>query len=201
MKKLFSVSVVSVIILSTLFARGLSTDLGLALRKVSISSGKSAMSSGLEVYMGFCSRDGEHFLSMKANEGLSQVTYLRSLGRFSYGSSFGQKTNAPFIAPMLVYAHKGIALTSWNGIFLGHPEHPSCPKWKSRFAFSYHAVDVLVGNFGLGYSLLHYLKQEPMSLPYIKWIWELGKIGSSFSLTYNVRDKAPMFMVQGSYSL
>lgn len=82
--------------------------------------------------------------------------------------------------------------------FFGKPDHPN---WDVNHAFSYHAIHLDLNKIGLkgfylGYSLLHYLQDKPLHLPFVKYEWKFNeKDGVIFSYTENVRDKSPMFLI------
>ncbi|MFH1667550.1 MAG: hypothetical protein ABH884_00820 [Candidatus Komeilibacteria bacterium] len=92
-----------------------------------------------------------------------------------------------------------ICLTTWDGIFFGEPGDPD---WDVRFAFAYQAIDLTFGNFGVGYSVLHYLEDKPMNLPAVKYTFDTGTNDQiKTSVTYNVRDGSPMFFIGWTHSL
>jgi hypothetical protein len=194
-KNLMAIVCLAITLLATI---GLNAqDNTLVFSKARVYSGQCALSSGLGGAVDFTAKDGSATFSLEFNQILGQVVYTRNVGHFSIGPSFGQQTNAPWVAPIVVYSPwKWVSLTTWDGIYFGKPGHPG---WDTNFGFAYQAVDFSFGNFGFGYSLLHFLQEKSMSLPYAKYTWSFGNLGVDISGTYNVRNKEPMFLVSGFY--
>lgn len=166
--------------------------------ELKIYSGKSALSSGVGAISTMTNTNSD-IVSLEVNATLGQVVLMKKSGSFLCGPTFGQQSNSMWVAPIFIFSpYKWISFTSWNGIFFGRPEHPC---WDINFGFAYQAVDVSLRKLGFGYSILHFLKEKPMSLPYCKIILQAGPAQIEVSGTYNVRDKAPMFLIGGVYKI
>ncbi|HPI67229.1 MAG TPA: hypothetical protein PKZ16_01655 [bacterium] len=187
-----------VFVLAVVFLAGAVLAQGFRLAEAKIYSGESALSSGVGAIGTMANAHGD-LLSLEVNATLGQVVLMKKHGSFFCGPTFGQQNNAMWVAPIAVFSPwKFLSFTSWNGIFFGRPQHPG---WDINFGFGYQAVDVSVGKLGLGYSLLHYLREKPMNLPYMKYSIPAGPAVIEVSSTYNIRDNAPMFLVAGSYKI
>ena len=169
------------------------------LSEVKIYSGECALSTGLGAVATMVAADGSKSLSLEVNASLGQVVYMKKVALFFGGPTFGLQSNAMWVAPIFIFnPWKFISFTSWEGFSAGIPRKPS---WQPNFLFGYQAVDVTVGRLGFGYSLLHYLKERPMNLPYVKLTIPIGPVGIDLSATYHVRDEKPMFFIQGFYKI
>jgi hypothetical protein len=160
---------------------------------VGVCSGRGPLSEGLNGTVSF--KSGSWNILAEFNNSLSQFVFTKKVGDFSVGPSFGQQTNALWVAPIIVYSPwNWLLLTTWNGVFFGRPGSPSATQ--INFGFGYQAVDIVFGNIGFGYSLLHFMKDKPMNLPYGKYTLKLfSKIHLYGSATYNIRDRKPMFQM------
>ena len=164
-----------------------------------IYSGKSALSSGLGMIGTYTNEDSSSTWMLEFNQTLGQVVYMKKYGNFLVGPTFGQQNNALWAAPILIWKpYKFISFTTWEGILAGKPNEPN---WNVNFFFAYQAVDICIKNFTTGYSVLHYLEERPMNMPFVKYVIPITKVDKiDISVTYNMRDDTPMFLVAGCHT-
>jgi len=167
----------------------------LKLYDVSVSTGESALSSGLDICASFLNADATRIIVVEGNAGMGQIIYMQKISKsITVGPTAGFLNNAIWMAPIVTADVFGfIKLTTWNGVIFGKPNNPD---WKINYGFSYQAIDLKFGRIGAGCSLMHVLMDKPMTLPYIKYELPLNKEnGVVFSVTYNIRDDSPMFLI------
>ena len=199
MKKIFSVLFMTVvaIIAITIPSPAFAELPELKVSQVRLYTGQSALSSGFGAAV------------VASNQGWSLLSeYNSSTGKFiltkktssygNFGLVVGSKS-ALLIGPVWNISKKYFSAKSILAAFWGEP---GSPDWGMNFGLSYQAISFRMGNAEMGYALLHYLKEEPKSLPYIKYTAKFGSaVSADVSWTYNVRDQEPMFLVSGAYTL
>lgn len=164
-------------------------------------TGKSALAEGLDATITLANPNFSTIIVVKCNAHMGQAIYMKEItNNVIVGPSVGIKDNVTWFAPYLSVKlfKKLVILTSWNGIFFGKPSHPD---WQINYAFSYQAIDFDLNKLGakgfyLGYSLLHFMENEPLHLPYVKYEYEINpKERIVFSYTENIHEGKPLFLV------
>ncbi|HPA25222.1 MAG TPA: hypothetical protein PLK76_00430 [bacterium] len=162
---------------------------------IKVSSGQSALSSGLGGAVTVLDSAKSILLMAEFNSTLGQFIFLKNLpSGISVGPSFGVYYKTVWAGPFVGYTPnfaKFVTFTSWFGVMAGEVLKPT---WKANFCFAYHSVDVVAGNFGAGFSVLHYLDEKPAHMPTINYSLPCGNEKIILSATYNLDKKTPLFM-------
>lgn len=84
-----------------------------------VTTGESALSSGLDLSASFANQDFSTIISMQYNAGMGQVAYIKKVSTgIALGPSLGIKDNTMWLAPFLSFDLFGfVKLISWNGVF------------------------------------------------------------------------------------
>lgn len=184
-------------IASVLFAQNKPIKIGkYQLTDVTITSGKGALTSGLDTRFDF-KDDKSHVLFIQANSDRVTVNYGKAWKHFKLIGSFGVFKNMPWCGPMLIFNFGPVDITAWNGIVLS--KDPSLTEfgYHPQFFISYEGAGLtFCKNNRIGGAVL-WFGQQPMNwfLSYKRTI-NIGEKSKIFAeVTYNHALNNPMFVV------
>ncbi len=200
MKK--SIIIISIIILSSLstvtFAQTSPRMGNYSLSEATITSGKGAISSGLDTRFDFTnSADTNMVVFMQANSDRVTVHVGRRLGNLKLIESFGVFKNMPWTGPMILYIWGPFDFMAWNGVVLSKSEKNLEIGYKPHFFISYESVGLTVAKYHkIGGSIL-YFGTDPLNwFVYYRETFPIGKQSKLFAeITYNHTLDIPMFIV------
>ena len=185
-----------------LFVLSLSVVAQMELSSTSAFIGKSAVSNGYDIAVGFYDEEGDNHLTITGNHQRVFGTYSWNIPSIRTKSLItgGFFKNVPWIGPQLVLSPTNfITIVGWCGIAAGVPEKPSWDvKWLLRFSsISIH----LPLNITASTALLKFVEQKMDVIPGISVRGDLNhswnyKIG----VDYSMNNKEPMFVFGLSYS-
>jgi len=206
MKKLF---IIVIIIASTKLAFAqktlISTDLKLGpwtLSEVGITSGKGALTSGLDTRIEFMSwNDSTKVFFLQANNDRIVGNFGKKIGKLKILQSVGVFKNIPWTGPWLIYSNDVLDFSIWNGIGFAKTVELKAPGFSPKFFFSYEGVGLtFIKNNRIGISAMWFATEKGNWFLSYKRNINIGKYSKLFAeCTYNRALDIPMFMI--GYSL
>jgi len=147
MKRLVLIMLLALVFVAVNFA-----EAQMQLKSALVSSGKGALTSGLDVNVNF-----ESFGKNLILQGNSERVYVIFLQKIpllgNAGVSGGLNQNMPWVGPYYTANLKGICLTYWAGWSGGFPEKPSFERNKM---FTLLSFSTFLKGVGFGYNYLTY---------------------------------------------
>ena len=173
---------------------------GFKVSEIGISSGKGALTSGFDTYVGF-SHGENGILFFQANNDRICVNIGRSFGKLKLIESVAVFKNIPWTGPMVLYQLGPVDMIVWNGVGFAKTNQLSSPGWKPQFMCSYEGIGcTFLKSNHIGASVL-WFGTNPMN-----WFASYKKVisvneNSTFygEVTYNHNLDIPMFVVGYSY--
>jgi len=165
------------------------------LSSVTVSSGKTALTSGLDTKVTFTNGSGIIFVQANADRAI--VNFGKKIKNFQVVESFGVYKNVPWTGPQIVYQKGFLDLMAWNGVGFGKDPSLTCPGTKPEFFLSYEGLGITVlKNYRVGGSAL-WFRTDPMNwFVSVKRTFNLGDKSKIFSeITYNHTLDIPMFVI------
>lgn len=197
MKKI-TTTIVMVIVAMTTFAQQTNTvKIGkFALNYATVSSGKGALSSGLDTKFDFTT-EKNGVMSIQANSDRIAVHIGKKYGKFQYLQSIGVFKNVPWTGPMFLYQAGPVDFIVWNGIGLSKNKTVKEPGLKPNFFFSYEGVGVTVAKtHHIGFSAMWFTTNNVNWFAAYKKTFLVGEKSKIFGeITYNHNENIPMFVI------
>lgn len=174
------------------------------LTDVSITSGKGALTSGLDTRFDFSNyKDSNGVLFLQANSDRATIHWGRKFGNFQFIESFGSFKNIPWTGPMLLYQLGPIDLIAWNAVGFAKSDKLQEPGYTPQFFCSYEGIGItFLKKNRIGGAIL-YFGTEPMNwfLSYKRSMY-IGKRSKLIAeITYNRNLDIPMFVIGYSMKL
>jgi hypothetical protein len=176
---------------------------GFDLSKVSISTGRSSLSSGLDVTATF-QNSGNKELELTGEQdqgwGVYRWKFHTPVGEVKPAVTAGVFQNAPWGGPQLIWEPtKSIMMMHWTGWSMGNPNHPA---WNPKFFTHFSGIYLQKGAVGVGYGVLKYQHEKWRQLPGASLSGSFGpnkKFGWFSSVDYDVTAKEPLYKLAGTW--
>ena len=173
---------------------------GFEISEISISSGKGALTSGFDSYVGF-SHGENGILFFQANNDRLCINIGKSFGNLKLIESVGVFKNIPWTGPMILYQLGPIDMIAWNGFGFAKNKEVTVPGWKPQFFVSYEGLGLtFLKSNRIGASVM-WFATAPMN-----WFISYKKVipvneNSKFygEITYNHNLDIPMFNLGYTY--
>ena len=166
------------------------------LSSVTVSSGKTALTSGLDTKVTFTnSSNGIIFVQANADRAILNIG--KKIKNFQVVESFGVYKNVPWTGPQIVFQKGFLDVMAWNGIGFGKDPSLTCPGTKPEFFLSYEGLGItFLKNYRIGGSML-WFRTDPMNwFVSVKRNFNLSDKSKIFSeITYNHTLDIPMFVI------
>ncbi|MFA7718018.1 MAG: hypothetical protein WC875_04855 [Candidatus Absconditabacterales bacterium] len=166
------------------------------LSNLTITSGKGAMTSGLDTRFDF-SNEKRWVLFLQANADRATINFGRKFGKFQAIESFGVFKNMLWTGPMLLLNLGPIDMIAWNGLVFAKTDELKDPGYKPQFFCSYEGAGLtFCKNNHIGCAIL-YFGTAPMNwfVSYKRTI-NIGEKSKLFAeVTYNHDLNIPMFVI------
>ncbi|NVN97057.1 hypothetical protein HXX01_02375 [Candidatus Nomurabacteria bacterium] len=172
----------------------------LSLSEITISSGKTALTSGLDTRVTF-TNGSNLVLFIQANNDRAYINIGRKIKKFQITATIGPYKNVPWAGPMIVYQKGIFDAIVWNGVSLATDPQMSKPGYKPTFFFSYEGVGLtFLKTNRIGGAVQWFQDQKLNWFVSYKKIFKLGEKSKLFGeITYNHSLDIPMFVM--GYSL
>jgi len=197
MKKLFAI----IVLVSTSLMSSAQTSPRLGnynLSELTISSGKGAISSGLDTYFNFTnSSDTNMVLFMQANSDRVTINVGKRFGNLKLIQTFGIYKNMPWTGPMILYKLGPLDFMSWNGIIFASTDQLKDPGYNPQFFFSYEGMGLTIAKYHRVGAAVMWFGTQPMNwFVSYKGTLPIGKTSKIFGeVTYNHTLDIPMFII------
>jgi len=190
MKKFFIILTLMFFVAITISAQNIK------LSDVTISSGKTATSSGLDTRATFTNSKSLIFY-IQSNSDRSYIQIGKKFGNFQLSESIGVYKNIPWTGPMIVYQKSFFDAMIWSGIAFANDKKMSQPDLKPQFFMNYDAVGfTFLKTNRIGGAVMWFQDQEINWFVSYKKIVALGEKSKLFSeITYNHTLDIPMFVI------
>lgn len=167
------------------------------LSDVTVSSGKTAITSGLDTKVDFTHIDSNRVMFVLANADRIMVNVGKKWNKFTYIQSFGQFKNIPWTGPMFIVNMGPVDVTVWHGFGLSKDKTLKEPGLKPNFFFSYEGVGVkLPKNSRINASVIWFTTNKMNWFVGYKKTVLIGEKAKIFGeITYNHNENIPMFVV------
>lgn len=185
-----------------LFVITLSASAQMEVSSTSAFIGKSAVSNGYDIVVGFYDKQGDNHLVITGNHQRVFGTYSWNIPsiRTTALITGGFFKNTPWLGPQLVIQPTDfLTLVSWYGIAAGVPEKP---QWDIEWMVRYNSLSIhLPLNITVSTAFLKFVYDDTDILPGISikndlnhsWEYKVG-------VDYSMNNKEPMFVFGLSYS-
>jgi hypothetical protein len=189
-------------LLMTVLLSSLAQAQSFELTNASISWGKGALTSGLDVTVDFTKSDSSQFFIINGNNERSNMNYGWNVTKsFAPVVSLGMFRNVPWIGLRGTYSPLSfVNFFHWSGLGFSKTKKLEEPGTNPNLFFVFNAVYVKVHDFRLGYGLNHFKQDLPNHLYSLKYSWPFNLyIKVALEVTYNYREEIPMFVMYLSY--
>ena len=162
---------------------------------VTVSSGKTALTSGLDTKVSFS--NGKNVIFIQANADRAILNIGKKIKYFQIVESFGVYKNVLWTGPQIVYQKKFLDVMLWNGVGFGKDRELTCPGTKPEFFLSFEGVGItFLKNYRIGGSVL-WFRTDPINwFVSIKRTFSIGEKSKMFTeVTYNHTLDIPMFVI------
>lgn len=178
----------------------ITTNAQIKLSDITISSGKTATSSGLDTRATFTNGKSLIFY-IQANSDRSYIQIGKRFGNFQLSESIGIYKNVPWTGPMIIYQKSFFDAMIWSGISFANDKKMSQPDFKPQFFMNYDAVGFTFFKTNrIGGAIMFFQDQKLNWFISYKKIINLGEKSKLFGeITYNHTLDIPMFVI--GYSL
>jgi len=167
-----------------------------SLSEITVSSGKTALSSGLDTRVTF-SNGGNGIFNIQANSDRLIVNIGKKIKNFQLIESIGVYKNVPWTGPMIIFKKGILDLLIWNGISLATDPIMSNPGYKPTFFFSYEVAGLTFLKTNRIGGAIQWLKTDKMNwFVSYKKTFSVGEKNKLFAeITYNHVLDIPMFVM------
>lgn len=166
------------------------------LKEFAVSSGKGAMTSGLDTRFDF-STPKNWGISLQANSDRATITIGKKWKHFQVLESFGIYKNIPWTGPMLLCNFGPLDMIVWNGVGFAKESDLKDIGYNPQFFFSYEGAGLtFCKNNRIGGAVL-WFGQQPMNwfISYKRNI-AIGERSKIFAeVTYNHELDIPMVVI------
>lgn len=173
---------------------------GYTLSDVTITSGKGAMTSGLDTRFDF-SNEKNWVLNLQANSDRATINIGKKFKNLQLIESFGVYKNLLWTGPMILYQVGPLDMIAWNGIAFAKTNELKDIGYNPQFFCSYEGLGLtFLKNNRIGGAIL-YFGTAPMNwFVSYKRVIPIGEKSKFFAeVTYNHALDIPMFVI--GYSL
>ncbi len=168
------------------------------LSELTISSGKGAISSGLDTYFNFTNSVTPNMvLFIQANSDRITINVGKRFGNLKLIESFGIYKNMPWTGPMILYNIGPLDFIAWNGIIFATTDQLQAPGHKPQFFFSYEGMGLTIAKYHRVGAAVMWFGTQPMNwFVSYKGTVPIGKQSKIFGeVTYNHNLNIPMFVI------
>ena len=168
------------------------------LSDVTVTSGKGALTSGLDTQFGFVNtKDSTKVLFLQANNDRICINVGKSFGNLTLLESVAVFKNIPWTGPMILYKAGPFDFIVWNGIGFAKTNQLLEPSFKPQFFFSYEGVGLTFAkNNRIGASAMWFATQPVNWFVSYKRTFNIGEKSKLFAeCTYNHALDIPMFVI------
>ena len=176
-----------------MFLSGIIIAQSFELKSLSISTGKSATSSGYDINIGFS--NGTNDFNVIGNHQRVYGTFSIPVGIpwLAVSASGGFYKNCPWIGPLVVFKPTTfLSTTHWYGLSAGHPDVPAL---EVNALIKFNSMTLTLGNLSASCAILTFDCAETDYIPGLKYT---GAINGSWmfflSTDYSTKNKEPLFM-------
>lgn len=163
---------------------------------VTISSGKTALTSGLDTKISF-TNGGNGIFYIQANADRAMVNIGKKIKNFQLIESIGVYKNVPWTGPMLIFQKGIFDATVWNGVSLSKDKQMSNPGYKPTFFFSYGGMGLtFLKTNRIGGAVMWFKTDQMNWFVSYKKLVPIGDKSKIFGeVTYNHTLDIPMFVI------